>query len=217
LVGWEVAAALGEVAGEVAEDVDELEPLAIAGAEGDHFREREGCEGGDGVGAGGGPEFADAACDEPCVFFEGGGVREGAGGGVVREAGEVEGLPVNDVGEDRVGEGLLRCGEGGAGLEAIGEPLEEDAFAGVGDGLGAGGGGLEEGVGRVRVGEGVLELIEEEEPVEVGLGGGIGDGVGGAGEEVGDRERIADRAGEDAETEVERSGDGGEEVPGDGA
>jgi hypothetical protein len=87
----------------------------------------------------------------------------------------------------------------------------------VGDRVGAGGGGLEEGVWRVRGGEGVLELSEEVEPVEVGLGGGVGDGVGGAGEEVGNRERVADGGGEDAETEVERSGDGGEEVPGDGA
>jgi hypothetical protein len=37
---------------------------------------------------------------------------------------------VDDVGEDGEGERVLVRGEGGAGFEAIGEPLEEDAFAG---------------------------------------------------------------------------------------
>ena len=213
LVGREVAASGAQVGWEVAQDVYELQCAAVVACELGEGWGREVGVGGEVVEANVCPEFAHAAGDEVGVVFEGMCVRKGEGLAGIREAVEVEALAFDNGGHDGAHALRVCVGEGVEPVEAGGQLCNQACFGGVGwldvalELLDAASVALAE-----HEGEGVEELLAERGRAL----GRICDGVTGAREEVAHADGAADGGREDADAEVKRTGDGGEEVAAEG-
>jgi hypothetical protein len=203
----EVAAAFGDVFGEIAEDVYQLQALAEAAAEGPEIAGGKAGVAGDVGGADAGPEFADAAGYQVGVLVEIGGGFQRADFEGVGETEEVEFLAAGDFFEEGDDFGAIGFGQGFDGGDYAVEVCQEILLGGV---LGFDAG---------QESEEVVALVEEcfgERAEGLGAeidggGGGVGDGIAGAGEKIGEADGAAEGAREGADGEDEAAGYAGED------
>ena len=209
-IGGQVAAACAQVGGGVAQDIHELEALAVADAEAGQLGRVQRRVAWQMLEAEPGPEFADAAGDEVGVFVERRGVRQRDDAGGIGETLQVQRLAADDLREHGGDLRAVRGGERGEPVERFAEAREEFRLAGMGGAQIA----LERGKAVARAGGNHLaegrEMLEAQGRRRIR---GIGDGVAGAREQVGEADGRAQCRGQDADGEVKRARDAREQRP----
>jgi len=153
-----------------------------------------------------GPELADAAGDQVRVAIE---LRERAEGGeaagvLARKARQVEQHAVGERGQDRAHAGQIGGGEAGDTAHRLVHALQQAPLGFVRLLRRA---GARDGAGVALPGVGAAQRLEVPDPLRPRDQPGVGDRVSGAGQQVREPQRLAERAGQDREREVEAAAD----------